>query len=593
MAKAFAHPSQRYTQVLTATALSVAVLYLGREVLIPLAVAVLFTFLISPLVKLFERRIGRIASVLLSVLLIFSTVGAAGAAIGWQLTDLANRLPEYKTNLRDKLRGLRFSGGTMEKVENTFKEISQAAETEADDIQVVRVAPETPLPLDRVEFVADSLLAPIASAGIVVVLVIFMLIGREDLRNRLVRLAGRKLALTTRTLDEIGERISRYLFLNAIVNGSFGVAVGAGLGLIGVQYAFMWGLLAALLRFIPYLGPILAAMAPISLALMQFPGWLQPAFAAGWFILLELVTNNVVEPLVYGRGTGVSTVALLVAAMFWTWIWGPIGLILAVPLTVIFAVIGEHVAALEPLAILLGDKPPLDPHVTYYQRLLAGDVDEAGGILQERIKATSLPQAFDEVVLPALTLADGDRNREELFEDDFQQLLQSTREFVEEAVPEPSPPHEPPVSPDATHNLATEPPLLRARVIGFPARETIDELGLVLLRKAFQVHASGSFEVLPVKMLASEMLTAVENSAPDAVVISCFSRQAAPQTRYLCKRLRQSVPKMLIVVGQWGSTGDKTKITASLKARGADRVVASITEAADLLARVQPVDAVS
>jgi hypothetical protein len=188
-----------------------------------------------------------------------------------------------------------------------------------------------------------------------------------------------------------------------------------------------------LLRFIPYLGPLLAATAPVLMAFMQFPGFLYPSLTAGLFLLLELITNNVVEPLVYGRSTGVSTVALLVAAMFWTWIWGPIGLVLAVPLTVIFAVIGEHVAVLEPLAILLGDKPPLDPHVTYYQRLLAGDIDEASAILLEHIRTTSLAAACDEVVIPALVLADRDRGRDELLAEDHQHLLQWTREFLEEA----------------------------------------------------------------------------------------------------------------------------------------------------------------
>jgi predicted PurR-regulated permease PerM len=575
-------------QFLATAALSVAVLYFGREILIPLATAVLFTFLISPLVQLFERaRIGRIASVLLSVLLIFSTVAGAGTAIGRQLTDLAVRLPRYKTNLKEKLRGLRLTGGTMEKIETTFKEVSEEVESRSDQVQVVRVEPADSLPLDRAKVVVQSILAPAASAGLVVVLVIFMLISREDLRNRLVRLAGRKLALTTRTLDEIGTRISRYLFFNAIVNGAFGVAVAAGLALIGVEYAFTWGLLAALLRFIPYLGPILATVPPLLLALMQFPGWLHPALAGGLFLVLELVTNNVVEPLVYGRSTGVSTVALLVAAMFWTWVWGPIGLILAVPLTVILAVVGEHVTALEPLAILLGDKPPLDPHVTYYQRLLAGDLDEASAILQERVRAVPVAQALDEVVVPALVLAESDREREELLPEDYQQLLQSTREFLDEAVPDNG------GSEETTADKPGAPTktVLRARIVGCPARDLADETGLTVVRKSLDIRNGGCFEILSLQLLASEMLTEVEKAAPDAVLISCLSPQAAQQTRYLCKRLRQSFPRLRIVVGRWGFKGDKARLAATLRARGADQVVTTISEASDLLARVQPLEA--
>ncbi len=588
MAKVSLTPSQRYMQFLATAALSVAVLYFGREILIPLATAVLFTFLISPLVQLFERaRIGRIASVLLSVLLIFSTVAGAGTAIGRQLTDLAVRLPRYKTNLKEKLRGLRLTGGTMEKIETTFKEVSEEVESRSDQVQVVRVEPADSLPLDRAKVVVQSILAPAASAGLVVVLVIFMLISREDLRNRLVRLAGRKLALTTRTLDEIGTRISRYLFFNAIVNGAFGVAVAAGLALIGVEYAFTWGLLAALLRFIPYLGPILATVPPLLLALMQFPGWLHPALAGGLFLVLELVTNNVVEPLVYGRSTGVSTVALLVAAMFWTWVWGPIGLILAVPLTVILAVVGEHVTALEPLAILLGDKPPLDPHVTYYQRLLAGDLDEASAILQERVRAVPVAQALDEVVVPALVLAESDREREELLPEDYQQLLQSTREFLDEAVPDNG------GSEETTADKPGAPTktVLRARIVGCPARDLADETGLTVVRKSLDIRNGGCFEILSLQLLASEMLTEVEKAAPDAVLISCLSPQAAQQTRYLCKRLRQSFPRLRIVVGRWGFKGDKARLAATLRARGADQVVTTISEASDLLARVQPLEA--
>jgi hypothetical protein len=406
------------------------------------------------------------------------------------------------------------------------------------------------------------------------------------------------LALTTRTLDEIGTRISRYLFFNALINGTFGLAVAVGLALIGVEYAFTWGLLAALLRFIPYLGPILATVPPLLLALMQFPGWLHPALAAGLFLGLELITNNVVEPLVYGQSTGVSTVALLVAAMFWTWVWGPIGLILAVPLTVILAVIGEHVTALEPLAILLGDKPPLAPHVTYYQRLLAGDLDEASSILQEKIRTTSVAQAMDEVLVPALALAEVDREREELFAEDHQQLLQSSREFLDEAVPDDVPPNigtsgngrsdetPPTVSQGILQNQKAS---LRARVVGCPAHDLGDEMGLVILRKVLDIREGACFEILSFQLLASEVSTAVERAAPDVVFISCLPPRGTQQTRYLCKRLRQDFPRLRIIVAHWGFAGDKARLVATLKARGADQVVTTVAEASDQLARVQPI----
>ncbi len=206
------------------------------------------------------------------------------------------------------------------------------------------------------------------------------------MRNRIVRLAGTRLTLTTRTLDEIGTRISRYLLASALINGSFGLAVAAGLWLIGVDYALMWGFLAALLRFVPYAGPMLGAAMPTTMAFIQFPDWYHLALTAGLFLVLELITNNIAEPLLYGQSAGVSTVALLVTVTFWTWVWGPMGLVLAVPLTVVMAVLGDQVPALQPLGILLSDKPPLASFVSYYQRLLAQDVDEAASIVEEQVQ---------------------------------------------------------------------------------------------------------------------------------------------------------------------------------------------------------------
>ncbi len=589
MARSKPNAVERYAYALLAIVLSVSVIYFGREILIPLALAVLLTFLLSPLVRALERyRLGRVPAVLLSVALVFAGLISVGGIIGWQLADLGARLPEYKTNLRTKLEGVRFSGGPIQKVEETFKDIEEAPPAKNAGVQPVRVIPEDTPFLSQAQAYAGSFFAPAATAGLVLVLVIFMLISREDMRNRLVRLAGKKLALTTRTLDEIGARISRYLLLNAMVNGGFGICVGLGLAAIGVQYAAVWGLLAALLRFIPYLGPIMAAALPILMALLQFPGhdWLHPLLAAGLFVVLELVTNNVVEPLVYGPSTGVSTVALLVAAMFWTWIWGPIGLLLAVPLTVILAVIGEHVRPLEPLAILLGDKPPLDPHVTYYQRLLAGDVDEAHDIFEQYVGSTSLAQGYDEVAIPALLLAEHDREREDLQPDDYDQLWQSTREFVEEMAATSSGTAE-----SAELEAATETALLRARVIGWPAHDAADEIALSMLRQTLTLRGDAVFEILPAKMLISEMIATVENASPDIVCISEFGSATARQARFVCKRLRQSFPTLRLLVGQWGYDGDRAKLVASLKARGADQVVTTMSEALDALIRVQPIAA--
>jgi AI-2E family transporter len=363
--------------------------------------------------------------------------------------------------------------------------------------------------------------------------------------------------------------------LNAIVNGGFGLIIAIGLSLIGVDYAITWGFISALLRFVPYVGPLLASGMPICVALVQFPGhdWIHAALVLGLFIVLELITNNVIEPITYGSRTGVSTVALLVATMFWTWVWGPLGLVLAVPLTVMLAVLGEHVAALEPLAILLGDKPALSNHITYYQRLLAGDTDEACEILENETAAASPIEAFDSILVPALVLAEKDRNSEELLESEQQAIWQSTREFLDEL---------PPLV------CEDELPGIHAHVIGCPAHDLADELALVMLKQSSKLTGDGEFQILPVTMLVSEMLATIEQNQPDVVCISSLGPIGAPQTRYMCMKIRQTFPSLRIVVGRWGFPAESEKMVQSLKKRGADHVVTTLAAARDQLQRITP-----
>lgn len=572
----------RFTRGLATVVLTVSALYFGREILLPLAIAMLLAFLLSPLVRLLERwRIARVVAVLISVTSMFAVISLVGFLFYWQLEDFASQLPEYRANLRGKVQQMRLSGRTWEKLQETLDEIKQDADEE--QAQPVRIVPDRAVPIDQFQAVAAGLAASAANAALVVMLVMFILMSREDLRNRLVLLTGKKLALTTHTLDEIANRISRYLVLNAIVNGTFGLAVGLGLSAIGVRYALMWGLLSAFWRFIPYLGAVMAAAPPVLVAFLQFPGsdWLHPLLAAGLFLVLELITNSVIEPLVYGHGMGVSTVALLVSAMFWVWIWGPIGLALAVPLTVIVVVVGEHVPAFEPLAILLGDGPTVAPHVLYYQRLLSGATDEALAVLRQRARDTSLANAYDEIMIPALALAERDEDAGEILSDDRERLWAATREFVD--------------SFSSTDAMADARPTdarmtVHAHVVGCPAHDPSDETALWMLRQTIIVGNGGQFDVLAVKMLASEMLSAIEAAAPDVVVISTLGPKGSRQARYLCKRLRHDFPKLRLIVARWGYRGDRQKLTSRLRAQGADQLVITMAEAGDVLRRIQRVN---
>ena len=294
------------------------------------------------------------------------------------------------------------------------------------------------------------------------------------LRNRIVRLAGTgRVTLTTRTLDELSTRISRYLVTNALINGGFGLVIGLGLYAIGVQYAMLWGILAAALRFIPYLGPIVASVLPIGMALMQSSGWTQPLLAVALFIVAELVTNNVVEPLYFGKAGGVSTVALLLAAIFWSWVWGPIGLMLSVPLTVMLAVLGKYVAPLEPLWVLLGDHPPLAPHLQLYQRLLAGDAEEAADVVEEFARDHTPLEVYDVLFVPALVLAKRDRTSDQVGETLYQSLRESIDQLLDEYLEQTA----------VASESASGPAEIRLPVIAVPAADESDELALEMLRR--------------------------------------------------------------------------------------------------------------
>ena len=399
--------------------LVIACLYWGRVVLIPVALAILLTFLLNPVVSMLQRLgLGRTPPVILTVVLAFVVLGGIGWAVTGQLTTLANELPQYTSNLKHKIADLRGAsqGGIVEKLERTVGELldelhktdspRQGSPLAQDTEKPVLVAVQAPSVLWQL----PTLFEPLATAGLVLVLVIFMLLKHADLRNRLIALAGYgQMTLATKALDEAGQRISRYLLMQSLINGSYGVAVGLGLFLIGVPYAVLWGFLAAALRFIPYVGPAVSALLPTALSLAVFPGWGQPLMVVGLIVLLELASNMVMEPLLYGQSAGVSAVALLVAIAFWTWLWGPVGLLLATPLTVCLGVLGKYVPQLKFVEVLIGEEAPLETHTSYYQRLIAKDDDEAAELVDEYLQTHTLDEVYDDLLLPALTSAKQDR----------------------------------------------------------------------------------------------------------------------------------------------------------------------------------------
>src|SRR5580698_6781599 len=431
---------------------AITALYFARVVLIPFALALLFTFILTPVVKILERvHLRRIPSTLLVVLL---TVGACGA-VGWmvakQLSEVVNQLPAYKSNIKARLGSLHWPANqSLDSASQTITEISkdlaaspiasQPGSPAVAQSPVARSASATrPVPVEVVKAPAlplesvQSVLGLLASAVIVLVFTIFMLIRREDLRNRLISLAGEgHLHLVTQTLDDASARVSKYLLLQCVVNTCYGIFIGVCLHFIGVPGALLWGVLAGVLRFLPYIGPPLGGIMPLLLTLAVFHGWTQPLIVLLLFIVTELVVSNFIEPMLYGIHTGISSLAILVAAIFWTAIWGPIGLVLSTPLTVCLLVAGRHVPRLRFLHILLGDEPVLTPSSRFYQRLLAMDHGEARQVLESYLEGKTLEELYDSVLIPALGLAEQDRHQNRL-EDAHQKFIcQSTRELIDE-----------------------------------------------------------------------------------------------------------------------------------------------------------------
>ena len=568
--------------LLPTVVLIIASLYWAQAVLIPIAVSILLTFLLTPVADSLERLgLGRVFSVILIVILAFSFLAAVGWIVTLQLTSVANELPTYRKNIEQKIADIRGAGkgGALEKVQKTAEEVKKELEKKDEPAKVQPKPREVvvqgeqsstfwPLPID-----IAPMFERVASGGLAIVLVIFMLIQREDLRNRLIRLIGYgHLTLTTKALEEASQRISRYLLMQSIINTSFGIAVGIALYFIGLPYALLWGFLAAMLRFIPYVGPWAATIMPSALSLIVFEGWMWPALVVAVFLALELVANMILEPRLYGESAGVSEVGLLVAVAFWTWLWGPVGLILATPLTVCVVVLSKYVPQLDFINVLMSDEPVMKSHISYYQRLLAGDQDEAAEIVEEHLENHPFEETCDEVMVPTLNYAKRERALGRLAENDQQFIFQATREILEDLNglnPEPS-------NPAAMIKKAPTTP--RVRILGCPARDDADELALLMF---WHLLDPARYELmrLPDETLASEVIDQIAEKGPSLVCISSLPPGGLAQTRYLCKRLRNRFPDLKIIVGRWGTRSENN--WSSLLAAGADKVGTTLVETRD------------
>lgn len=558
-------------------ALVVACLYWGQGVLIPVALAGLLAFLLSPVVNAIDRwGAGSATSVLVVVLLAFCLAGGVGWVLLRQLVSLADELPQYSAQIRQRVADLRglSKGGSVEKVQRTLTEVVGEMEKAEPKGAAGKPIPVIVQPPSTLLTRLPRLLDVLAATGVVTVLVIFMLFERQDLRDRLIRLVGyRRVTVTTRALDEATARITRYLLMQSIINGSFGLALGIALFLLGTPYAALWGVLAAALRFIPYVGATIAVLLPTALALAVFPGWSRPLLTIAVFLALELTAYMVVEPWLYGQSAGVSPVALLVAVIFWTWLWGSVGLLLATPLTVCLIVLSKHLPSMGFLVLLMGDDPVLEPKARYYQRLLARDQDEAADIVEDYVKANDPESVYDEVLLPALYYAKQDSEREKISEADAEFVAHATREIVEELDQDrPSP---------ATRDAnATEESLVPRRLLFMcPARDEIDAVALAIAGQLIDA-TRWQVEILGPSMLTSEVAQLVKERRPALVCIGSVAPGGVSHTRHLCKRLRARCPDLNLVVGRFGLHDESADEQRQLAEGGANHIAPTMLELA-------------
>ncbi len=558
----------------------IATLYFARTILIPIALAVLFTFILTPLVKVLERiRLGRVVSALCVILLAVAALGGVGWIVTKQFAAVVEALPNYKQNIAQKIASVRGAQKqALGEASSTINELGQELASPAGESAAAApskkasgsqaATPARPLPVQiitppnlPVESV-QSALGLLTSMLLVIVFTIFMIIGRRDLRNRLIYLAGTaRVNVMTHALDDAGERVSRYLRMQLLINTAYGIIVGVVLHFIGLPGAMLWGVIVAILRFVPYLGPPVGALMPLLLSVAIFPGWDHTLITLAFFVTIELVVSNFIEPVLYGDHTGLSPFAILLAATFWTVLWGPIGLLLSTPLTVCLVTLGRHIPRLAFLHVLLGDEPALTADTHYYQRLLAMDHEEAKEVLEANLKDSTLEQLYETVLIPSLSLVERDRRRDELDESAEQFICQSTRDVIEDLYDDVRDSERQSEAlagvkedPSAPANVADTANAATIKIACIPVRDELDEIVATMLAQVLeragyraQVIAAGGVD---------DLLAEASRSRPDIICLSGLSPFVISRARLLYAKLHAQFPQALIIVGLWSLSGD-------------------------------------
>jgi predicted PurR-regulated permease PerM len=591
------------------------VLYFAREVFIPLALAILLAFLLAPLVFHLRRwGIPRIPAVLSAVLFAFILLGTIGTFMASQLADLAHKLPEYQHNVHQKLESIRSSGsGLVTRASRIIQNLSdelrppQPSQNQRTDEKPVPVEIRRSnfSPVEIIQKVLGSVVGVLVTAAIVIVFVIFMLFQQEDLRDRLIRLVGAgRINATTKALDEAGARVSRYLVAQLIINSGYGLLVGIALSILGVPNPVLWGITAALFRYVPYLGIWIAALLSAAVAFAVEPGWVKVVVVFGLYFGIDLLMYNFAEPFLYGSSTGVSPLAILVAAVFWTWLWGPVGLLLSTPLTVCVVVIGRYVPSLEFLSVMLSDDEVLRPEARFYQRLLAMDLEEATVIAEDFLRGGKmLEELYDSLIIPALSLAEQDRHEGRLDEQHQRFIFQNTRTLIEDlaeraeelsagnqakmrgaagAAPARKSSQEPAKEPSAPGLTSTSPP----QVLCLPARDEADEIAALMLAQLLNKRGVGA-KALPAGYLACEPLEEVKREKPPIACVFAVPPFGYTHARYLCRRLQGQFRELKLIAAIL-TEGDVQEVKNRQPAIRANELVSSLRQALDQVFSLVP-----
>ncbi|RTE93728.1 AI-2E family transporter [Bradyrhizobium sp. LVM 105] len=603
----------------------IAMLYFGRDIFVPVALAILLSFVLAPLVGILQRiHVPRGLAVVSVVVAAFMLIFAIGSLLAAQLTQLAGDLPRYQSTISEKIqsfRDTRAGRGTLERASDMLKDLGKELDKPKDAASAPKIgtiagsnafAPPVPVEvrqpdpgaLESLRTLISPLVHPLATTGIIIIFVIFILIQREDLRNRFIRLAGSSdLQRTTAALDDAASRLSRLFLTQLVLNGGFGVVIGTGLWFIGIPSAILWGILAAALRFVPYVGAVIAAAFPLALAVAVDPGWSMLLWTLALFLVVEPLVGHVIEPMVYGHSTGLSPIAVVASATFWTALWGPIGLVLATPLTVCLVVLGRHVERLEFLDVMFGDRPALSPPEIFYQRMLAGDPTEAAEKAEEFLKERSLASYYDEVALKGLQLAQADAERDALDQERLTKIRDAVSEFTSDLSDQDDRPLAKSNSTsDAEAWSAVEAvaenavnerlPYLRREtlpldwqgehpVLCVAGRSLIDEAAAIMLAQLSTEHGLAARVEGP-ESLSTTNVFRLDTTGVAMICLVYLDARSAAHMRYSVRRLRRKLPKATIILGCWVKDIDAAALELLRESAKADLVATSIGEAVRL-----------